>query len=279
MQRKLLSPNGIILAAAVCALASSSQAGSLRTYSTTGTENVRTYNAATGWTESVRSFTAEVDLLTTTEARITKTYPDGSVIVRDLVLHFTVDLNAATQGGTAAELPDPTETVVHRTTYTIGFTSDGLRHSMNASFTARAYLNITGSYQWYNVAYGDLSGSVISPLGNYNLVGSEKSGKTTRGYSGVLTILSDSAALLTKNYNDGSTSTVNLAFATSLDLQATTQTASATQVENSPGQTTSYSLEFSLTAGSFEVACDYFTVSVKGKTIRLVTTGSFAAAQ
>ena len=95
----------------------------------------------------------------------------------------------------------------------------------------------------------------------------------------MLTIISDSAAQLTKTYSDGSNATVNLAFITPVDLQATSQIISATQVENAPGQSTTYSLELSLNANSFHVACNYSTISVKGRTTRIVTTGSFAATQ
>ncbi len=260
-------------------LALAAQTTPLRSYATSGTEHARTYDAASGWTETVQTFTGTLELVTTTEARLTKHYADGTSVVRELILHWVVDLNAPVQGGTAAEVPDASDPVIKRTIYELGLQFDGLRYTMLGSYTTRAYLAITGYYQWYNVAYGDFTGAVVSPVGYYNISGTEKVGKTTSSYSGVFELLSESNARLTKVFTDGTTTTVDLYMETPVDLGAASQTVTAAQAQNQVNQTTSYLLDLNLNGTAYDVDCTYATKQQKGKTIRTVGTGAFAGTQ
>lgn len=265
--------------ALLCApLALAAQTTPLRSYSTSGTENLHTYDPATGWTDSVQTFTGTFDLLTTTDARLTKVYANGTTVVRDLVLHWTVDQNAPVQGGTAAELSDATDPVVKRTTYQIGLEFDGLRYTMVSSFTTRAYLSIIGYYQWYNVAYGDIAGAVVSPVGYYQISGSEKSGKTTTTYTGTFALTSSTTAQLTRIAADGSSTTVDLALQTPVDLEAASQTITAVQAGASSAVTT-YTVNLNLNGISYDVDCTYSMIQVKGKTVRTTGTGIFLGSQ
>lgn len=271
----------IAIAAALCGvpLVSAQSTTPLRSYATSGTEHARSYDPATGWTETIQTFGGKFDLLSSTTAQITKIYADGSSVVRDLVLHWTVDLSAPTQGGTAAEIPDPTDPIIKRTTYTIGLQSDGLRDTMLGSYLTRAYLDITGRYDWWNVAYGDFTGVVVSPLGAYNVTGSEKAGKTTSKYTGTFTLLSPTSAKLTRNYTSGASSTVNIALEPAVDLTAASQTVSGAQIENAANQSTTYNITLQLDGTSYAVSSSYSTVQAKGKTVREVANGIFLGNQ
>jgi len=249
-------------------------------YATTGSEHVRSYDAASGWSEAVRTYTGKFDLLTTTDARLTKIYAEGSAVARDLIFQWVVDPNAPAQSGGAAEVPDPTDPLIERTTYVIVLKFDGVHYSMSGSFTTRAYFAVSpGIYDWFNVAYGDFSGFLVSPLGTYNITGSEKTGKTTLSYAGTFSLFSTISAQLAKIFADGSTSTVDLVLETPVDLQAPIQTLSATQVQNLNNQLTTYSLNLQLSDRDYVVSSSYTTAQVKGKSVKEIRNGIFMGAQ
>ena len=269
-----------IAATALCAAGLSTHAQStplLRSYSISGNEDTHYYSS--GWVTAAQTYTGTFDLLSETEARFTKHYADGSSIARDLILHWEVDLNASVQSGTAAEVPDPTNPVIERTTYVVSLQTDGVRHTMQASFETRAFLTIPPfSANWYPVAYGEFGGHVVSPLGTYGIHGTEQSGKTVNTYSGTLQLLSASAGRLTKVYANGTSTTVNLALS-SLDLDLGDQSLAAVQVENAPGQVTTYEMGLSLSGTLYTVQATHETIAFKGRNSRTVGTGSFGGTQ
>jgi hypothetical protein len=171
--------------------------------------------------------------------------------------------------------------LIERTTYVIALKFDGLRYTMNASFTTRAYLSVLpGIYDWFNVAYGDFNGFVVSPLGIYNVSGSEKIGKTTVSYSGTFSLLSTTTAQLTKIFVSGTTSTVDLVLQKAVDLQAPAQTVAATEAQNSGNELTTYSLSLQLSSNNdYAVSSSYATVQVKGKSLKEVSNGIFVGTQ
>lgn len=270
---------GVAVLAVATHFASAQNPTPLRSYAVSGTETTRTYNVATGWTEATHTYTGHFDLVTLTDAQLTKVYDDHSEVVRDLILHWTVDLNAPTQGGTAAELPDPNDPIIERTVYSIGLQYDGVRYTMSASFTTRAYLTIAGRTDWWNVGYGSFSGFVVSPLGTYTVSGSEQSGKTSLSYSGFLTLSSPSSGQLVRSYSNGATSTVTLAFLTAIDVEAAGQKLQAVQLENPNGTTTTYTLILTLNGTLYDVDASYETVSTKGRTSKITTIGAFSGSQ
>ena len=252
----------------------------LRSYAISGIENSRDFVATRGWIVSTQTFSGTLELVTTTDARLTKIYADGSSVVRDLILHWVVDLAAPTQGGTAAEVPDPNDPVIKRTTYSLGLQFDGLRYTASGNFQTRAWMSVSpGIYDWFIVAYGDFSGFVVSPIGNYAVAGSEKSGKATSTYTGTFTLLSPLSGKLTKNYTGGATMTVNLALLSAVDLTVPSQTIAATQIENQPSQSTGYALDLQLNGMKYSVNSVYVTTQTKGRKTSTVSTGSFRGAQ
>ncbi|HTL59125.1 MAG TPA: hypothetical protein VL361_25855 [Candidatus Limnocylindrales bacterium] len=262
------------------AIVHSQTAASLRSYAISGTENSRYFDAIQGWIVSTQTFSGTFDLTTLTDARLTKVYPDGTTVVKDLILQWVVDLNAPTQGGMAVEVPDPNDPIIKRTTYNLSLQSDGIRYTASGNFTTRAWMSvIPGIYDWFNVAYGDFSGLVVSPLGDYFINGTEKAGKTISIYTGILTLTSPTTGRLTKVYPGNVTNTVNLMLQSALDLTAATQTVVATQVEHQPNQSTIYSCDLQLNGIHYSVSGTYFTTQMKGNTSRTISTGNFAGLQ
>ena len=252
----------------------------LRSYAITGTENSRYYDTIQGWIVSTQTFTGTFDLTTTTDARLTKVYPDGTTVVKDLILQWVVDLNAPSQGGMAAEVPDPNDPLIKRTTYNLSLQSDGIRYTASGNFTTRAWMSvIPGIYDWFNVAYGDFSGFVVSPLGDYAISGSDKAGKTITSYTGTFTLTSTTSGRLTKVYPGNITNTVTLMLSSPVDMTAATQTVLATQVEHQPNQSTTYSGDLQLNATRYSVSAAYVTTQSKGNTSRTISTGSFTGLQ
>ena len=275
----LKSPLAATLMLAAASLAHS-QIAPLRSYAISGVENTRSYSPTSGWTHSTNSFNGTLDMLSSTNAMLTKVYADGSSVSRELILGWYFDPAAPAQGGTAAEVPDPTDPVIKRTTYTLGLQFDGLRYTASGNFLTRAWMSvIPGIWDWFNVAYGNFAGDVVSPVGNYNITGSEKSGKTTSAYTGTFTLSSPSTGTLVKNYANGITTTVNLAVSPSVDLSAATQIVTATQIENAPGKSTSYAIALQLGGTKYSVNSVYATTQTKGRKTSTVSAGIFSGAQ
>lgn len=261
-------------------IAPAQTAGSLRSYAITGTEQSRYFDPTQGWIVSTQIFTGTFDLTTQTDAHLTKVYSDGTTVVKDLVLGWVVDLNAPSQGGTAAEVPDPNDPVIKRTTYSLGLQWDGVRFTATGNFITKAWMSvIPGIYDWFNVAYGNFSGFVVSPLGDYLVTGTDKTGKTVSSYSGTLTLTSTTAGQLTKVYPGSVTNTVNLVMQSPLDLTAASQTVSATQVEHQPNQSTSYLFDLQLNGTHYSVTGTSLTALAKGNTVRTISTGNFIGLQ
>jgi hypothetical protein len=101
MMKIRLSPQFTILAVLILSptWVGAQTTRALLSYATAGSEHVRFYDAASGWTETFRTYTGKFDLLTTTDARLTKVYPDGSIVVRDLLLQWVADPNAPANPG------------------------------------------------------------------------------------------------------------------------------------------------------------------------------------
>lgn len=261
-------------------LAFSQTPAPLRSYAISGVENTRSFNSATGWTYATNNFTGTLDMLSATNAMLTKVYADGSSVSRELILGWYFDPAAPVQGGTAAERPDPTDPVIKRTTYNLGLQFDGLRYAASGNFLTRAWMSvIAGRYDWFNVAYGDFAGAVVSPVGNYNVTGSEKAGKTTSNFTGMFTLSSPTAGTLVKRYASGVTTTLNLAMAPAVDLSAANQTVTAMQIENAPGQSTDYAVNLQLNGTLYSVSSVYSTTQTKGRKTSTVSTGGFSGAQ
>lgn len=274
----------LIASLALLALATAnsghSQTAPLRRYAITGVENTRSYNSTSGWSYATNNFTGSLDMLSATNATLTKVYADGSSVSRELILHWYFDPASPAQGGTAVEVPDPTDPVIKRTTYSLSLQFDGLRYTAAGSFLTKAWMSVLpGFYDWFNVAYGDFAGQVVSPVGNYVIAGAEKSGKTTSSYTGTFTLGSPTTATLVRNHSSGATTTVNLAIAPAVDLSAASQTVTATQIENAPNQVTSYALALQLNGSRYAVSSAYATTQTKGRKTSTVATGSFAGAQ
>lgn len=267
----------LMLAAASLAHA---QIAPLRSYAISGVENTRSYSPTGGWTYATNDFAGTLDMVSSTTAVLTKVYADGSSVSRELILAWYFDPAAPAQGGTAAEVPDPTDPVIKRTTYTLGLQFDGLRYTASGSFLTRAWMSVLpGIWDWFNVAYGNFAGEVVSPVGNYNITGSEKSGKTTSAYTGTFTLSSPATGTLVKNYPNGVTTTVNLAVSPAVDLSAATQMVTATQIENASGQSTSYAIGLQLEGTKYSVNATYATTQTRGKKTSTVSAGSFSGAQ
>lgn len=251
----------------------------LRSYAIAGTENSRSYDPASGWTQSTQAFSGTLDLVTATEARLTKVYATGDSVTRDLILQWAVDLSAPSQGGAAVEAPDPNDPVIKRTTYNLALKFDGLRYTAAGNFLTRAWMSvIPGIYDWFNVAYGDFAGSVVSPIGIYNITGWEQAGKNTASYAGTFTLLTPSTAQLAWTSSNGA-STVNLLLDSAVDPLAESQTVTATQIENQPGQTTTYILTFNLAGVRYSIDSVYARTEIKGKKTRVLATGAFSGSQ
>lgn len=252
----------------------------LRSYAIAGTENARYFDAAQGWIVSTQAFSGTFDLTSVTDARLTKVYPDGTAAVRDLILQWVVDLNAPSQGGLAVEVPDPTDPVIKRTTYNLGLQSDGIRYTASGNYLTRAWMSVLpGIYDWFNVAYGDFNGFVVSPLGDYAISGTEKSGKTVSSYTGTLTFTSPTTGRLLKVYPGSVTNTVNLVVQPALDVTAAGQSVLATQVEHQPNQSTAYSFALQLQGTRYSASGAYSTIQMKGNSSRTIATGSCTGSQ
>lgn len=273
-----------VFATAVLLLASagivSAQNTPLRSYAISGVENTRSYNATSGWTYATNNFAGTLDFLSATNALLTKVYADGSSTSRELILGWYFDPTVSAQGGTAVEVPDPNDPLIRRTTYNLGLQFDGLRYTASGNFLTRAWMSvIPGVYDWFNVAYGNFTGHVVSPVGNYTIAGSEKSGKTTSNYTGTFTLNSPASGTLVRNYASGVTTTVNLAIIPAVDLSAANQTVTAIQLENTPSQSTSYAVNLQLTGTLYSVTSVYSTTQTKGRKTSTVSTGSFTGTQ
>ena len=252
----------------------------LRSYAISGVENTSSYDTTRGWTYATNTFTGTLNMLSETNAMLTKVYADGSSVSRELILAWTFDPAAPAQGGTAAEVPDPTDPVIKRTTYTLGVQFDGLRYTVSGTFQTRAWMSvIPGTYDWFVVAYGDFTGFVVSPLGGYDISGSEQAGKKTSTFTGMFTLVSPTDAQLITVDAGGATTTVNLAVQPAVDVNATSQTVSATQIENKPSQSTSYALDLQLIGTKYSVDSVYATTQTKGRKTSTVSTGTFSGAQ
>jgi hypothetical protein len=259
---------------------STAQTAPLRSYAISGIDNARSYDAAHGWSYATNLFTGTLNFLSPTNAILTKVYADGSSTSRELILGWYFDPAATAQGGTAVEVPDPTDPVIKRTTYNLGLQFDGLRYTASGNFLTRAWMSvIPGIYDWFNVAYGNFSGQVVSPVGSYNITGSDKAGKATSGYTGTLSLSSLTTATLVKNYTSGITTTVNIIISPAVDLSAATQTLTGTQIESAAGQSTGYAITLQLNDTKYSVSSIYATTQTKGRKTTTVLTGSFTGSQ
>ena len=282
MKAQLISMKSPLTAALVLAAASfaHSQTAPLRSYAISGVENAASYSPTSGWTYSTNHFTGTLDMLSSTNAMLTKVYADGTSVSRELILAWYFDLAAPTQGGTAVEVPDPADPLIKRTIWNLGLQFDGLRYTASGNFQTRAWMSvIPGVYDWFIVAYGNFAGEVVSPVGNYNITGSEKTGKKANAYSGTFTLSSPTTATLVRNYSSGIPTTVNLAISPAVDLSATNQNVTATQVENAPNQSTRYAINLQLDGTLYSITSDYSTTQTKNRKVSTVSTGSFSGAQ
>jgi hypothetical protein len=277
--RSLKLPVATFLAASSL-LAFAQTSPPLRSYAISGVENTSSYDATHGWTYATNNFTGTLDMLSPTNAQLTEVYADGSSVSRELILAWYFAPAAPAQGGTAAEVPDPTDPVIKRTTYNLGLQFDGLRYTASANFQTRAWMSVVPAiYDWFVVAYGDFAGFVVSPLGGYDISGSEQAGKKTSTYTGTFKLVSPTAAQLTKVDAGGTTTAVNLAVQPPVDVNAASQTVSATQIENKPAQSTSYALDLQLNGTKYSVSSVYATTQTKNRKTSTVSTGSFSGTQ
>ncbi len=261
-------------------LGASAQTAPLRSYAISGTNNVRSYSPATGWTYGTNPFTGTLDFLSPTNARLTKIFADGTSTAHELILGWYFDPTLAAQGGTAVELPDPLDPIIKRTTYNLALGFDGVRHTASGNFLTRAWMSvIAGRYEWMNVAYGDFSGQTTSPLGSYTISGSEKAAKRTAKYTGTLTLSSPTTGTLTRNYANGTSTTVNIDIAPAVDLSAANQTVTAVQTENASGQRTIYAVNLQSGGTRYSVNSHYSTTQTRGRRTTTVATGSFTGLQ
>ena len=129
MKAQLISLKSPLTAALVLAAASfaHSQTAPLRSHAISGVENAASYSPTSGWTYATNHFTGTLDMLSSTNAMLTKVYADGTSVSRELILAWYFDLAAPTQGGTAVEVPDPADPLIKRTIWNLGLQFDGLR--------------------------------------------------------------------------------------------------------------------------------------------------------
>jgi hypothetical protein len=261
-------------------LGAAAQTAPLRSYVISGTNNIRSYNPATGWTHGTNPFTGTLDFLSATNARLTKVFADGTSTAHELILGWYFDPALTAQGGTAVERPDPVDPVIKRTTYNLALQFDGVRHTAGGNFLTRAWMSvIAGRYEWMNVAYGDFAGQTASPLGTYSITGSEKAARRTATYTGTLTLSSPTTGTLVRTYTNGTSTTVNLDLSPAVDLSVANQTVTAVQIENARGQRTIYAVNLQLGGSLYSVNSHYTVTQTRGRRTTTLATGSFAGAQ
>lgn len=272
----------VLLLAVFCAsaLISTAQTPPLRSYAISGVDNTRSFTPALGWTYATNSFSGTLAFPSPTNALLTKIYADGSSTTRELILGWYFDPAAPAQGGTAVEVPDPNDPVIKRTTYNLSLSFDGVQQATSGNFLTRAWMSvIAGRYEWVNVAYGDFTGQAASPLGSYSVAGSESVGRKTCTYSGTFSLTSPTTGTLVKSYANGTSLTVNLAIDPPVDSSVAVQDVTATQIENRPGQRTSYGINLQLNGTLYSVTSVYSTTQKLGRRTRTVSTGVFSGSQ